>query len=86
MRTTDLAIAGVLAATAHAKAMTGANIGGWMVLEPWITPSLFYRFLGKTRSEGVGMSQWTFCEALGAKEANKLVKAHWDAWLTEEHI
>lgn len=21
----------------------GANLGGWMVLEPWITPSLFYQ-------------------------------------------
>ena len=32
----------------EAKAMTGVNAGGWMVLEPWITPSLFYRFLGGT--------------------------------------
>mmetsp|Transcript_27891 Transcript_27891/g.37254 ORF Transcript_27891/g.37254 Transcript_27891/m.37254 type:complete len:92 (-) Transcript_27891:1095-1370(-) len=88
----SMIVAALFAAAVSAKkdttepAMVGANIGGWMVLEPWITPSLFYRFLGKTRSEGVGMSQWTFCEALGAKEANKLVKAHWDAWLTEEHI
>jgi len=22
--------------------IVGANLGGWMVLEPWITPSLFY--------------------------------------------
>ena len=29
-------------------AMIGTNIGGWQVLEPWITPTLFYRFLGKT--------------------------------------
>jgi glucan 1,3-beta-glucosidase len=31
-----------------AHTITGVNLGGWMVLEPWITPSLFYRFLGKT--------------------------------------
>ncbi len=24
----------------------GTNLGGWIVLEPWITPSLFYQFLG----------------------------------------
>ena len=71
---------------AASKAMVGTNIGGWMVLEPWITPSLFYRFLGKTHSEGVGMSQWTFCEALGAKEGNRVLRAHWDAWLTEDYI
>ena len=82
----------ILATIATAKktdtepTMTGANIGGWQVLEPWITPSLFYRFLGKTHSEGVGMSQWTFCEALGAEKGNELLRAHWDAWLTEEDI
>ena len=67
-------------------ALRGVNIGGWMVLEPWITPSLFYRFLGKTHSEGVGMDTYTFCEALGAEEANRVLRAHWDAWATEEHI
>ena len=28
----------------------GVNLGGWMVLEPWITPSLFYQFLGGNQS------------------------------------
>ena len=67
-------------------ALRGVNIGGWMVLEPWITPSLFYRFLGKTHSEGVGIDTYTFCEALGAEEGNRVLRAHWDAWATEEHI
>jgi glucan 1,3-beta-glucosidase len=66
--------------------MTGVNIGGWMVLEPWITPSLFYRWLGKTKSEGVARDSWTFCEQLGPVEGNKVMRAHWDAWVTEEHI
>ena len=26
----------------------GTALGGWLVLEPWITPSLFYQFLGRT--------------------------------------
>jgi len=25
----------------------GAALGGWLVLEPWLTPSLFYQFLGE---------------------------------------
>ena len=92
MRSTLTIAAALFAAAASAKkdrdepAMVGANIGGWMVLEPWITPSLFYRFLGKTRSEGVGMDQWSFCDALGAKEGNRVLMAHWDAWLTKHHI
>ena len=68
------------------RATVGTNIGGWLVLEPWITPSLFYRFLGKTQSEGVGVDSYTFCEALGAVEANKVLRAHWDAWVTEDHV
>ena len=77
--------AGITAAS-HSPATRGTNIGGWMVLEPWITPSLFYRFLGKTHSEGVGKDSWTFCEALGPEEGNKLMKAHWKSWVTEDII
>lgn len=56
------------------------------MLEPWITPSLFYRFLGKTHSEGVGIDQYSFCEALGPDEGNAVLRAHWDSWVTEEHV
>jgi glucan 1,3-beta-glucosidase len=75
-----------LAALANADALVGTNIGGWMVLEPWITPSLFYRFLGNTHSEGVGMDSYTFCEALGPVEGNAVMRAHWDSWVTEDLI
>lgn len=68
------------------KAIVGTNIGGWMVLEPWITPSLFYRFLGKTKEEGVGMDSYSLCETLGPKEGNKLMRAHWDSFYTEQDI
>jgi len=79
-------IAALIAAQASARAMVGVNIGGWMVLEPWITPSFFYRFLGKTLSEGVGRDQWSVCEALGPKWGNEVLRSHWDNWLTEDHI
>ena len=54
------------------------------MLEPWITPTLFYRFLGKTHSDGVGMDQYSFCDALGADEGNKVLREHWDTWITED--
>lgn len=57
----------------------GVNLGGWMVLEPWITPSLFYQFLGK--GEGTtALDTYTFCEVLGAEEANKQLRRHWETW------
>lgn len=66
--------------------MIGTNIGGWMVLEPWITPSLFYRWLGHTKSEGFAHDSYTLCEELGPIEGNEVMRAHWDAWLTEDHV
>jgi len=66
--------------------ITGTNIGGWMVLEPWITPSLFYQFLNKNGPDDVGMDSYTLCDALGPEAGNSLMKAHWDSWYTEDHI
>lgn len=71
--------------------ITGTNMGGWFVLEPWITPSFFYRFLSKPgiNAQGqseVGMDSYTVCEVLGPTEGNQMMRAHWDAWVTEDHI
>lgn len=63
----------------------GVNLGGWMVLEPWITPSLFYQFLGKDK-DNTAMDTYTFCQVLGPEEGNRQLRIHWDTWLTEEYI
>jgi glucan 1,3-beta-glucosidase len=63
----------------------GVNIGGWLVLEPWITPSLFYPFLGKNNNK-IGMDMYTFCEILGPIKANNILLNHWSTWVTEKHI
>ena len=47
---------------------------------------MFYRFLGNTHSEGVGMDQYTFCEALGPEEGNAVLREHWEKWVTEDLI
>jgi hypothetical protein len=54
----------------------GVNLGGWMALEPWITPSLFYQFLGGNETT-TAFDTYTFCEVLGAKEANRQLRIHW---------
>ena len=58
------------AGAVNAAAIVGTNIGGWMVLEPWISPSLFYQFLNNHQEDGVGMDSYTFCEALGPDAGN----------------
>ena len=65
--------------------MTGANVGGWMVLEPWIAPSLFYRFLNKTQNE-TAADMYTFCEALGPVKGNQVLREHWRTFYNETWI
>jgi len=63
----------------------GVNLGSWMVLEPWITPGLFYQFIGG-HEENTGLDMWTFCEVLGPEEGNRQLRNHWETWVTEDII
>ena len=49
----------------------GVNLGGLFVLEPWITPSMFYQFLNVRDSEKIGMDMFSFCHALGPNEGKR---------------
>jgi len=79
-------------ATPFNRQVRGANLGGWLVLEPWITPTLFYQFLstqeryGDKAPEKTGMDMYTFCTALGKEEANRQLKVHYATWVTEIDI
>jgi len=63
----------------------GVNLGGFMVLEPWITPSMFYQFLGGDQNNSA-FDMYTFCQTLGPQEANQQLRRHWETWVTEEII
>ncbi|KAA8648600.1 hypothetical protein EYZ11_001579 [Aspergillus tanneri] len=55
----------------------GVNLGGWLVLEPWITPSIF---------EGAGdgaVDEWTLTEILGKNEAKARLSQHWSSFITQ---
>jgi glucan 1,3-beta-glucosidase len=54
----------------------GVNLGGWMALEKWITPSV-YR---DTRAE----DEYTLCEVLGKSKASDRLKRHREAWITAD--
>jgi glucan 1,3-beta-glucosidase len=58
----------------------GVNLGGWLVLEPFITPSIFEQF---DPAEGV-IDEWTLCEKLGLDEAKKQLQDHYDTFITED--
>ena len=75
-----------MAGTSDSFHFRGTALGGYMVLEPWITPSLFYQFLGVTDAARIGMDSTSFCSALGHKEANRQLREHWKTWVTEDII
>jgi len=52
-------------------------MGGWLLLEPWITPGLFEQFSGNNV-----VDEWTFCQALGKDEASRQLHQHWDTFFT----
>lgn len=56
--------------------LRGVNLGGWFVLEPWITPSLF---------EGNGaVDEYTLTQELGKDAAKSKLSAHWNSFITQD--
>ena len=54
----------------------GVNTGGWFVLEPWITPSIF---------EGNNaVDEYTLAGAMGADAAKSMLQNHWNTWYTQD--
>ncbi|KAG8784759.1 exo-1,3-beta-glucanase [Ceratobasidium sp. 428] len=56
----------------------GVNLGGWLVLEPWITPSLF----DNTGNAKI-VDEYTFGQYQDYNTAQNKLKAHWDSWVIE---
>ncbi|KAG6900511.1 hypothetical protein C0993_009464 [Termitomyces sp. T159_Od127] len=56
----------------------GVNLGGWLVLEPWITPSIFDN-TGDSRI----IDEYTFGQYQDHAKALSTLQAHWDSWITE---
>lgn len=52
----------------------GVNLGGWLVLERWITPSLF---------KGIpAWDEYGLCKELG-EQKQRVLNQHYESWITE---
>ncbi|KAI1078113.1 glycoside hydrolase family 5 protein [Whalleya microplaca] len=57
----------------------GVNLGGWLSLEPFITPSLF------DYDSRLGIiDEWTLCTHLGPKTAASTLEKHYATFVTEQ--
>eukprot|EP01012_Entosiphon_sulcatum_P041533 TRINITY_DN55384_c0_g1_i1.p1 TRINITY_DN55384_c0_g1~~TRINITY_DN55384_c0_g1_i1.p1 ORF type:complete len:498 (-),score=87.74 TRINITY_DN55384_c0_g1_i1:44-1516(-) len=61
------------------------NLGGWLVLEPWIVPSLFQQFVGKPLNQ-TAIDEHSFCSVLGQEEAQRQLDDFRSKWVTEDDI
>ncbi len=64
-----------LFANKFGKRLRGVNLGGWLVLEKWMTPSLFENLRATDET--------SFCVELGRKAEDRL-RGHWDTFITED--
>ncbi|KAF2418666.1 glycoside hydrolase [Tothia fuscella] len=60
-----------------AEKVRGVNLGGWFVLEPWITPSLFDAL------DIAAVDEWTYTATLGKDEARTRLSNHWNTFITQ---
>lgn len=64
----------------NGEIVRGVNLGGWFILEPWITPSLFEPW---AVSQTV-MDKYTFCQTLDQEEAQTQLELHWNSGITQD--
>ncbi|KAF9055866.1 exo-beta-1,3-glucanase [Panaeolus papilionaceus] len=57
----------------------GVNLGGWLVLESWITPSVF-----DATNDWRIVDEYTFCKYQSKSVASKALQKHWGSWITEK--
>lgn len=63
----------------------GVALGGWLVLEPYITPSLFLEFNKTSKKESdIPVDEYHYCKKLGPIEAKKRLTSHWSTFYTEK--
>jgi len=57
----------------------GVNLGGWFVLEPWITPSIFEN----TNDTNI-VDEFTMGQNLDPDTVQDILQTHWQTWITED--
>ncbi|KAF8931366.1 hypothetical protein BGZ58_007673 [Dissophora ornata] len=57
----------------------GVNLGGWLVLEPFITPSVFEPYIPQKVTD-----EYSLTKLLGPEKAKAYLQKHYSTWVTED--
>ncbi|KAK6433269.1 hypothetical protein LTR95_010550, partial [Oleoguttula sp. CCFEE 5521] len=66
----------VIPTNVASEVIRGVNLGGWLVTEEWITPSVF----SSTRTD----DEWSLCNALGKDKCRSQLENHWKTFFTRD--
>jgi glucan 1,3-beta-glucosidase len=58
----------------------GVNLGGWLNIEPFITPSFFEKYSSK---DGI-IDEYTLCEKLGTDQCAKTLEKHYSSFVKKK--
>ena len=65
--------------------MRGVNLGGWLLLEQWITPVFFEEVnIGELQDKIV--DEWTCAEFLDLDTYRERMVGHWDGFVTRQDL
>lgn len=63
------------------KPVQGVNLGGWFLLEPYITPHMFKDY--RDENDEIPVDEYRLTRALG-DQALGVMQKHWETWYTEK--
>ena len=75
----------VLAAGCDDGIIRGVNLGGWLLLEPWITP-IFFEAVNVGELQDKVVDEWTYAELLDPVVYKNRMLGHWSTFVTKSHM
>merc|ERR1712227_917527 len=63
----------------------GVNLGGWLLLEPWITP-VFFEELNVGDLQDQIVDEWTLAEKLEPQVYQERMLSHWNTFVSRQEL
>ena len=63
----------------------GVNLGGWLLLEPWITP-VFFEAVNVGSLQDKVVDEWTYAELLDPVVYKNRMLGHWSTFVVRSHF
>merc|ERR1711892_1161112 len=60
----------------------GVNAGGWLLLEPWVTPKFFESLDANDGNQQRIVDEYTMAQYVSPDDYREKMKNHWDTFIT----